>query len=285
MKFSQILKREENMMQPWEELEMNTITKPGGTALGKKKVDIAAMRRELADVSPFPLRICSYVSLQVLMMFDITGSMFQYFNLVREKLGSIASFVMKEVSSEFAVFAYRNHGDEGSYSQIYYTSPLTDNIDVIDEAIGAIEKGGGGSDALTCMEDCIREANNLSWREKSAKAVVIVGDMPPHGVIDQISMCPKGIDYQKEIERLKGKGVHFFPVFCGEGNRVREFYQSLVDGEKGKFLEIKDIDILVELLKGICMRQAGKLPLFIEKVRDNKLLPPQQKRKIIALLE
>lgn len=261
------------------------VKKEGSTALQRKKVDISAMRRELAKVSPFPLRTPSAASLQVLMMFDITGSMFPYFRLVRQKFEEIASFVMKEAGSEFAVFAYRNHGDEGSYKQIYYTSPLTANIAVIHEAIAAIEKGGGGEDALTCMEDCLCEANKLPWRPEAAKAVVIVGDMPPHGVLDRISKCPNDINYQLEIDELRKKGAHFFPVFCGANGQVREFFQSMVQGEAGKFLELKEIDILAELLKGICLKRAGKLPQFIAGVRQNKSLRPAQKSRIIALLE
>ncbi|MCX6745286.1 MAG: VWA domain-containing protein [Candidatus Parcubacteria bacterium] len=155
--------------------------------------NLAAMKKQRHDIMPGSDKlklhskanepgITAGVSLQVVIMFDITGSMFKYFDIVRKKLQEIVTAVKKESpNAQFAVFAFRNHGDEDNYSQIYYASPLTANLEEIQAYIAKIEKGGGGHDALTCMEECLHEANVLTWDPNAPKAVVVIGDEPPHG--------------------------------------------------------------------------------------------------------
>lgn len=226
-------------------------------------------------------------SLQVLMMFDITRSMFSYFDLVRKKMTEIITTVKKESrNSEFAVFAYRNHGDECRYPQIYYTSLLTGNMEEVTRNISVIQRGGGGLDALTCMEDCLWEANTLSWNPKSPKALVVIGDMPPHGVVDSKHKCPREIDYKDEVGSLKSKGIKVYSVYCPHNKeKVREFYMWLANTTGGKFLEITEIDILVELLIGICMKETGKLDKYIGDLKNRQQLTGNTQRALKMLTE
>lgn len=219
-------------------------------------------------------------ALQVVMMFDITGSMFEYFDLVRKKLKKIIEAVKKEnPTAQFAIFAYRNHGDEENYDQIYYISPLTSNLEELDQHIAKIQKGGGGPDALTCMEDCLKEANKLSWFPNTPKALVIIGDMPPHGVIDSVAKCDKEIDYREEVKRLHEKMIKIYTVYCGEHKgTIKEFYENLPLESGGKYLEISEIDVLVELMIGICMKETGNLDKFINDLKaTGQLSVPAQK--------
>ncbi|HDQ22523.1 MAG TPA: VWA domain-containing protein [Candidatus Uhrbacteria bacterium] len=254
--------------------------------------DIVAMRKKLGSSLPIKSSGLGQVSkntliadLQVLMMFDITGSMFPYFKLVREKLKEIIARIQADkVASEFAVFAFRNHGDEGNYEQIFYTSPLTSSREDLYAHIAEIKKGGGGQDALTCMEECLEAANKLLWQPRAAKAVVIIGDMPPHGVIDPVSVCPGNIDYQEEIDQLKNKGVKIYSVYCGEkSGDVEMFFKFASKQTNGKFLKISEIDILAELLIGICMRETGQLSQFLEEVQKSKKFKPGQKKTLLML--
>lgn len=219
---------------------------------------------------------------QAVMMFDITGSMYKYFENVREKLSRIVTEVKKEVlGSEFAVFAYRNHGDD-FYDEIFYTSQLTSTLDDILSRISTIKKGGGGPDGLTCMEDCLQEANRLSWNTGSPKALVVIGDMPPHGVTDSKSKCPMEIDYENEVKRLKEKGIKIYSVFCqgifDPDPKIKQFYRWIADFTGGKYLEISEIDILVDLLIGICMKETGRLQKYMTGLRQgNRLTGSTQK--------
>jgi hypothetical protein len=275
--------------------------KSPGTGLVKSSgaPNLQAMKKQRGDSTPATDKLklrarqnepvsVSGVSLQVLIIFDITGSMFKYFETVRQKLQEIVAAVKKESpGAQFAIYAYRNHGDEDKFAQIYYTSPLTANLEEIQGFIAKIEKGGGGPDALTCMEECLHDANSLPWDLTVPKALVVIGDMPPHGVLDPISGCYKGIDYRLEVSSLKQKGVKIYSVFCPthKNDRVYRFFQALAEDGNGKFMEISEIEILVELLIGICLKETGNFDKFVERLGFNKSLSDPQKKRLLMLKE
>ena len=260
--------------------------KKDGNISEKKAINIAALRRQREATQPISaFAKTSNVSpeLQVVLMFDITVSMFPYFDEVRKKLQEIILSIKKEITrSQFAVFAYRNHGDE-EYDQIYYASPLTAHPEEVFRFIQGIKRGGGGTDALTCLEDCFREANQLSWDPKSKKAVVVIGDMPPHGVLDSVKKCSNGIDYAQEVEEFKKKSIRIYSVFCGKKSKVRDFYQMLSENTEGRFLEIAKVNLISDLLVGVCMKETGKLDKFLESLREKKQLDPAREKTLKAL--
>ncbi|MCX6745727.1 MAG: VWA domain-containing protein [Candidatus Parcubacteria bacterium] len=269
------------------------LNKPTGAPdLKKMKAQLASIMppgSKLAKVvQPAAERYATKPSLQVVMMFDITGSMFPYFELVRKKIQDIISAVKKESpDAEFAIFAYRNHGDEDKYKQIYYTFPLSRNLEALFSYLCTITKGGGGPDALTCLEDCLMEATKLAWDVSCPKAIVIIGDMPPHGVLDSVAHCYKGIDYRQEVGKLKAKAVKIYTVYCESQNsksqKVRDFYQSLAKANYGKFLEIADLDILIELLIAICLKETGNLDKFLKQLEQTGQLKEPQKKALLML--
>ncbi|MBW2990435.1 VWA domain-containing protein [Candidatus Woesearchaeota archaeon] len=266
----------------------------------KGKLDLEEMKKRLrikssARTTLSMLRTRKAPSLQVLMMFDITVSMCSYFEHVRRKLEEIAVTVKKlNPNSEFSVFAYRNHGDEEI--GIYYTSPLTSNTTEIYERIRSITGGGGGLDGLTCMEDCLQKANKLGWEpfsHKTAKAVVVIGDRPPHGVIDSKDKCPYKVYYEIEVQRLKSKGIKIYTVFCATGGReeekVRRFFQWLAKETRGKCLEISskdridEMDVLVKWLIGICMKETKMLDKYFDKLKQEGQLTPSEEKILLML--
>jgi hypothetical protein len=249
--------------------------------------DFSAMRKKIGIKTTQCFDKSKFMSsLQVVFMFDITGSTFAYFDIIREKLQEIIEAVKTESpGAQFAIFAFRNHGDEDRYQQIYYTSPLTADFQKIQNYIVNIERGGGGPDALTCMEECLYEANRLDWGIKASKAVVVIGDMPPHGVVDSVSKCYANINYKDEILNLRKKDVRFYSVFCPthKNDRIYRFFQSLAEDGNGKFMEISEIELLSELLIGICLKETGQFDEFKKRVSNNPNLSASQKKKLLAL--
>lgn len=217
------------------------------------------------------------MNLQVVFMFDITGSMFSFFQGVREKIQEIVNRLKKDIGRfQISVFAYRNHGDEDQYEEIYYALPFTDDLPTMIQFLSQVKKGGGGSDALTCMEDCLKQANRLGWIPNIPKALVVIGDMPPHGVLDKISHCPEEVNYKEEIDNLISKKVKIYSVYCGNREKVEAFFRNMAESSGGKFLPFDDIDLLSELLIGIAMKETGQLKKFFSQIRS---LPHSEKNK------
>jgi len=264
---------------------MNDIVKKATGKLVTKSgaLNLTEMKKRRAGLQPVYERLGGD-SLQLLMMFDITSSMFGYFNLIREKLSEIVGLVSSRApKTQFSVFAYRNHGDEDLHEHIYYTNEFTTNIEILNSKINSIKKGGGGKDALTCMEECFMEANKLPWISSCPKAIVLVGDMPPHGVMDSFEKCPNGIRYIDEVKEFCKKGIKVYSVFAGYRDASREFFAGIARDTGGKFLNISEIDILKDLLVGICMKETGNLTKYLESLKKNKQLTSNTEKALLML--
>ena len=115
--------------------------------------------------------------------------------------------------------------------------------------------------------------------------------MSPHGVVDSINNCPHGYDYRVEVEKLRKKGIKVYSVFCTTqdravtkaGQKVQSFFEWIAENTEGKYLELRDIDDIVDLLIGICMKEAGHLDEFVAELGKLKKLPSSKKRLLLAL--
>lgn len=252
-------------------------------------VNLGLMRERKRSILPSQVVLKSLspagqTSLQVLFMFDITVSMFGHFELIRKKIIEIAEEVSRDSpNAQFAVFAFRNHGDEDLHGRIYYTSPLTSDIRVILETINGIKRGGGGKDSLTCMEDCLQEANKLLWASDCAKMIVIIGDMPPHGVMDEVDKCPRGIDYRHEIKRLRSTGAKIYSVFCGQHEEAESFYRQTAEETGGNFMELSEIDQMVKILTGLCLKETGNLAKYVDRLKKSRQLSAKDEKLLLSL--
>lgn len=226
--------------------------------------------------------------------FDTTGSMYPFFDRVKNSISRIVNEVgVKSKRTKFGLVAYKNHGDARFFKgdQEFLATDLTDNVAFLKEAMDMVEEGGGG-DGLTCLEDVFRHLNQeVKWDGQAIKILVLIGDMPPHGVLDSKSKCPFGYDWEAELQELKRKGVAVYSVFCREedvfsnrSKKVQKFFEDVAATTNGKFLKLEEIDDVVDLLTGICLKQTGQLDDFIHALRTKNLLT-ESKRKILIQLK
>lgn len=224
-------------------------------------------------------------SLDVVFMFDTTGSMSSYLNEVQRNVIKMIEDILKESPSvQFGVIVYKDHGSEGENS--YYltkTCHLTNNkSDVInflrsDEiAPGA---GGGGPEAVECA---LNDATKLSWTSNT-KAIILIGDKPPHGVMDSFNECPRGIDYREETKKLLNIGVKIYSVLCNNVYETEVTFKWFADQTNGKFLKLESIDDLVDIIVGVCMKETGSLASFENKLIENGEMTDSKKRLLLEL--
>jgi len=224
-------------------------------------------------------------TLDVVFMFDTTGSMSSYLNEVQRNVIKMIEDILKESPSvQFGVIVYKDHGSEGEDS--YYltkTCHLTNNkSDVInflrsDEiAPGA---GGGGPEAVECA---LNEATNLSWASNT-KAIILIGDEPPHGVMDSFNECPRGIDYREETKKLSDIGVKIYSVLCNNVYETEVTFKWFADQTNGKFLKLQNISDLVDLIVAVCMKETGSLASFGNKLIESGKMTETKKQLLLEL--
>lgn len=234
--------------------------------------------------------------LQVAFLFDTTGSMYPFFVQGKKCIAEISRKVSeKHPNTQFSYVAYKNHGDEEKFFDgihAFSATPFTDNPREIEMAMEKIRNGGGG-DGLTALE-CVLYflTHQATWDFSATKAIVLIGDMPPHGVLDKISDCPREIDYRAEVASLKNKGIKIYSVFCCEEDELRlarkqtvgQFFQWIAQETDGKYLELAEINELVDLMTGICMKETGHLEEFIKELQTKRpQLPQTTVRALLAL--
>lgn len=235
--------------------------------------------------------------LQVVFFCDTTGSMYPYFERVRDSIVRIAERIAQErVQAQFAAYAYKNHGDEayhfdGAYPFLH--RPLTADPNAIRSALAEVRPGGGG-DGLCAVEDAFHHLNTQTGNViggKMKRVGVVIGDMPPHGVVDRLSHCPHEYNYREEVAELHRKGFTFYSVFCFEEGelaserkqKIQEYYRWLARETGGKCLDLTDIASLVDVLLGICMKETGHLDSFLAEIRKRPALPATTQRLLLQL--
>ena len=104
-------------------------------------------------------------------------------------------------NARVGVIAYGDYGDD------YVTKvlDLTDNFNAVKDFVRSVEKTDGG-DFPEAVEEALYRANQLNWRIGSSRAVVLVGDAPPHGVEDSM----RQYDYKAEANALGDRRVSEF---------------------------------------------------------------------------
>lgn len=236
--------------------------------------------------------------LQVVFFCDTTGSMYPYYDRVRASLAHIIDRVMQEgIGIECALYAYKNHGDETRYfdgAHPFLYQPLTANAVLLTGTLTRLQKGGGG-DGLCAVEDAFHHANATAHDNASpaTRIGVVVGDMPPHGVLDSASSCPHKYDYRAEVVQLQRKGFSLYSVCCSEENglfsnrkrRILEYFRWIAQTTGGKCLELSDLESLIMVILGICMRATGRLDSFFKDIEGRRVLTPHTRRLLLELKE
>jgi Mg-chelatase subunit ChlD len=220
--------------------------------------------------------------LDVVFSFDTTGSMYKYLELVASHIAQLMATITETIEGvQFGLVAYGDHCDE---KQTYLTKvlPLTNDQERFEQFISTIEKTHGG-DEPEAVEDALYEVNDLYWRFNSNRVLILIGDAPPHGVIDAKSVCTHRIDYELETHALASKGVRIYTVQCGGQEATTKVFAWMAKQTGGIHVTLENAEDLVDLMIGVCMREAGVLETFAEDLKEHQGLS-ESKGKILQLL-
>jgi hypothetical protein len=226
-------------------------------------------------------------SLDVVFLIDTTGSMDPYIEEVKQNIIRIIENVLEySPKIRMGFVAYKDHGDEGE-DEFYLTKvlPLTFNKK---EIIGFMHstglyagEGGGGPEAVECA---LREAVAFTWDATAPKAIILIGDKPPHGVLDGLKRCTRMRDYREEVKALTIKGIKIYPILCNNISETEGNFRWMANETGGAFFYLKEISDLSDLLIGICLKETGKLPYFEKKLLEYGDKVPLSKKLLLLQL-
>ena len=225
---------------------------------------------------------------------DTTSSMFPWFKEAKQAIGRIASEVwQRQRGFRVAFVPYKNHGDESCFDghNAFASTGFTNELERIDQQLASVRRGGGGDDGLCALEDVFHFLNtDAEWPALCRKTLVVIGDMPPHGVCDAVGVCPNEYDYRAEVAKFKEKKIAAYTVYCHDesdltGARTKKtakFYRWLAAETGGKCLTLGDVDELVQVLVGVCLKETGHLNDYVDKLRrQGKMIGKTEKNLLL----
>jgi hypothetical protein len=157
------------------------------------------------------------------------------------------------------------HGDYCDAEHFYVTKVLDFTNDVNNLFAFVNNCGGtGGGDYEECYELVMQKIRQeLTWTPGTTKSVVMIGDAIPH---------PPGhggntanLDWRDEADALYMQlGARVYAVQClGDTNtQATIFWQELSRRTCGKYLQMDELETVVELMMAICYKEAGHPDMF-----------------------
>ena len=156
--------------------------------------------------------------LDLALVIDTTGSMGDELEYLKVEIDSIAARIKRlfpDVDQRFALILYRDNGDEYVTRTFDFTGSINDFRSLL-----AQQQASGGGDYPEAMQEALRQANDLSWRDGSAARVAfLVGDAPPHAQhFDQTL---------ESVIQLRRKEVTLFPIAASGVRREAEYLMRI----------------------------------------------------------
>ena len=121
--------------------------------------------------------------LEIALVIDNTGSMSGEIAQVRQRMSELLDRIVAhelKIESRFAVIGYRDHPPQDSSFVAHTFCGLEADSFVVHDALKRMKAGGGG-DGPEAVVDGLQQALALGWERASQKAIILVGDSPPHG--------------------------------------------------------------------------------------------------------
>lgn len=177
------------------------------------------------------------VGLDLVLVIDTTESMQFVIDDVKARLSSMVASVQRMVpTSRVGIVVYRDRGDE----YVVKWTDLSFRTAKLRDFLANIRAGGGGDWEEAVKEGLDAAMNELTWRKKSRRVIVLVGGSPPHpgdlAEIEQMVRKFKGaggalsaIDVTEpmhaEFERATWRSLHGTAPF--RASPLPEFYRQV----------------------------------------------------------
>ncbi len=209
-------------------------------------------------------------ALDAVFIFDTTGSMFPCISRVKEALGQMLDRLQRTVTGfRLALIGYSDHDQDEPEPFLVKVTDFSQDHPALQGEIARMKPTYGG-DNPEAVEDALHAANRLSWSPNSRRAIVLVGDAPPHGVGAPDDYfedgCPLGYVWEDEVEALLQKGVVFYTVLAHDREpdpTARRIWQDLANRSGGKYFELEDISDIALLLEACVAVRAGVLDTWL----------------------
>ncbi len=180
----------------------------------------------------------------LMLVFDTTGSMKSHLQSVRKQLAQVVNTLRREIEKlRVGIVAVGDHCDEPPlYAVRLY--PLCSKLDEAIKFIQTVPETNGGDEA-EAYEDALHVLAALPWHAVAQKIVVFIGDAYPHSAEE----CPQKLDWKEQILQLKREGVTIYGICLSDNSASRSFFDHACLETGGEHIQADpNLDILKIIL-------------------------------------
>ena len=185
----------------------------------------------------------------LLFIVDVTGSMSHFIQQAKQNMQSILENLSKEFSIDLQVglSLYRDHPSQDNSFVTVVCDLMT--IENIQNKISQITVDGGGDIPEAVLDGIIDGISTLSWRENSRRIAFLIGDAPPHGMLND-DCCLCGKTWGDAISEAQEKKIVIYSIVLSEDNDTKETFKTLANFTGGLLIDGKNaMNIILETLK------------------------------------
>jgi len=188
----------------------------------------------------------------IALSFDTTGSMYPCLAEVRRNMRTLINRMFSELSNlRISIIAHGDYCDEKT-TYLLKMIDFTNDKDSLIKFVNNVEATCGG-DYPEAYEYVLHTAKSLSWQSINMRALVIIGDAPPHSV----SSSKYNMDWREEAKQLFGMKVNIYTIQCLDyGNKeARTFYKEVAQTTNGYHLKLNQFSHVRDILLAVCYKQ------------------------------
>jgi hypothetical protein len=224
------------------------------------------------------------MSVEVLISFDTTGSMYPCLTQVRRQVADLLKTLFAKVPGiRLAVLAHGDYGDTWVTKSI----DLTTNQAALIEFVNSVKSSAtSNTDWAECYELVLREAHTrFTWTPGAVHAIVMIGDATPHelGTARNVN----NLDWRAEAAEILRQGFRFYAVQAmNDYASGIEFWKPLAQLTRGVHLELDQFSDTTEFLLAICQHVNGgadQVRTYCEEVRGRSAINRAQARMFSTL--
>lgn len=233
-----------------------------------------------------------YQGLDLMLVGDLTGSMSQYYTLLKRKFHELSDKLFPLIPNlRIGIIFYLDHGCGDPY--VTRICQPTNNLQEIKKFIDETCTGFGG-DADEAVEDALADLlQNVKWHGAHSRSVVLFGDAKCH----KPEQCPSHFDFFEITKGLYEKQTTINTVFCGHHHienvtateigdfsipfhldNDSQFFSWLANVTGGMAITVERVDDLLDIILTAAAKDGGKLEEFAKTVAHEP-----QKLKLIAM--
>ena len=174
--------------------------------------------------------------LDVVFVFDSTGSMAGPINAVKREIRRIVRSLTKRVPGlRIGMVTYRDYKDSYQRKGV----KLTGDYKKIYRWLSTVRVGGGGNFPEAVELGLAMAIENFKWSPHSRKVIILIGDAPPHQ--HKISTCVR------LVERARARGTVVHTITTGGGGVLSSF-RRIARAGGGEAVTLSDNRLARQLL-------------------------------------